>query len=76
MCETHPVHDEDFTDIEPLLQELGGYRNRVEVTEPPEVQTEREKTLNTIMTLKVFLKLRTTHLCLPFRSQVEALKCS
>ena len=44
MCETHPVHDEDFTDIEPLLQELGGYRNRVEVTEPPEgVDRETEK---------------------------------
>lgn len=34
-CRTHPVHNEDLPDTEPLLQELGRYGNRVEVTEPP-----------------------------------------
>lgn len=33
---THPVHDEDLADVEPLLQELRRHRHRVEVAESPD----------------------------------------
>lgn len=41
-CRTHPVHNEDFPDTEPLLQELGCYGDRVEVTEPPASDRRQE----------------------------------
>lgn len=44
-CRTHPVHNEDFPDTEPLLQELGRYGNWVEVTEPPARDRRQEQVL-------------------------------
>lgn len=41
-CRTHPVHNEDLPDTEPLLKELGRYGNRVEVTETP-ARGQRQK---------------------------------
>lgn len=44
-CRTHPIHNEDFPDTEPLLQELGRYGNRVEVTEPPASDRRQKQVL-------------------------------
>lgn len=41
--ETDPVHDEDFADVESLLQQFGSNGNWVKVAETPEVAADRER---------------------------------
>lgn len=43
---SYPVNNEDFTDTKLLLELLGSYCYRIEVTEPPEIQKADRQELN------------------------------
>lgn len=51
---SYPVNDEDLTDTKLVLELLGSYRYRVEVTETPEKQREDRQDINNRSTRRKF----------------------